>query len=242
MYAHSYSLVFFFSSRRRHTRWPRDWSSDVCSSDLPVRQGHRGDPAQRHGLGGGRGGGDVVGGHVIDVRHHQPRGGQGERGQVPAHLPCVESRLGVHEVGPHLLPGERDVEHALDEHRVVPGLHQVGVQLVLQVCPHVTTVHCSILTPHGPGRTRRPLSARQGGEISTTAARIAAPLRPTRTGLSRTSRTSGRSSVSTETRATTFSRARVSWTGRPRWPNSRGAALGARTIWATSTSVSGGTR
>src|SRR5439155_16182471 len=30
----SRSLFFFFSSRRRHTRWPRDWSSDVCSSDL----------------------------------------------------------------------------------------------------------------------------------------------------------------------------------------------------------------
>src|SRR5438309_12023142 len=27
-------LVFFFSSRRRHTRWNCDWSSDVCSSDL----------------------------------------------------------------------------------------------------------------------------------------------------------------------------------------------------------------
>src|SRR5690625_7528860 len=27
---------FFFSSRRRHTRWPRDWSSDVCSSDLTM--------------------------------------------------------------------------------------------------------------------------------------------------------------------------------------------------------------
>src|SRR6267154_3340392 len=27
-------LVFFFSSRRRHTRWTGDWSSDVCSSDL----------------------------------------------------------------------------------------------------------------------------------------------------------------------------------------------------------------
>src|SRR5207253_6521014 len=26
----------FFSSRRRHTRWPRDWSSDVCSSDLTL--------------------------------------------------------------------------------------------------------------------------------------------------------------------------------------------------------------
>src|SRR6266508_5544307 len=27
-------FFFFFSSRRRNTRWPRDWSSDVCSSDL----------------------------------------------------------------------------------------------------------------------------------------------------------------------------------------------------------------
>src|SRR3712207_2756793 len=27
--------IFFFSSRRRHTRYWRDWSSDVCSSDLP---------------------------------------------------------------------------------------------------------------------------------------------------------------------------------------------------------------
>src|SRR5690625_4702979 len=27
-------MCFFFSSRRRHTIWPRDWSSDVCSSDL----------------------------------------------------------------------------------------------------------------------------------------------------------------------------------------------------------------
>src|SRR5690625_4146480 len=30
------SRLFFFSSRRRHTRWPRDWSSDVCSSDLAI--------------------------------------------------------------------------------------------------------------------------------------------------------------------------------------------------------------
>src|SRR3712207_1904248 len=27
-------MIFFFSSRRRHTRYWRDWSSDVCSSDL----------------------------------------------------------------------------------------------------------------------------------------------------------------------------------------------------------------
>src|SRR2546429_4902879 len=31
------SAWFFFSSRRRHTRCSRDWSSDVCSSDLVAR-------------------------------------------------------------------------------------------------------------------------------------------------------------------------------------------------------------
>src|SRR5207302_4241952 len=31
------SHYFFLSSRRRHTRFSRDWSSDVCSSDLAVR-------------------------------------------------------------------------------------------------------------------------------------------------------------------------------------------------------------
>src|SRR5207245_7683781 len=30
-------IFFFFSSRRRHTRCYRDWSSDVCSSDLNER-------------------------------------------------------------------------------------------------------------------------------------------------------------------------------------------------------------
>src|SRR2546422_5904236 len=30
----TFIFVFFFSSRRRHTRCSRDWSSDVCSSDL----------------------------------------------------------------------------------------------------------------------------------------------------------------------------------------------------------------
>src|SRR5256886_8797415 len=32
---------FFFSSRRRHTRFDCDWSSDVCSSDLTVRNAVR---------------------------------------------------------------------------------------------------------------------------------------------------------------------------------------------------------
>src|SRR5690625_4549005 len=38
--AHRY-IFFFLSSRRRHTRWPRDWSSDVCSSDLSCGSGSR---------------------------------------------------------------------------------------------------------------------------------------------------------------------------------------------------------
>src|SRR5947209_15036579 len=38
--ANSYLRGVFFSSRRRHTRYWRDWSSDVCSSDLPVGIGN----------------------------------------------------------------------------------------------------------------------------------------------------------------------------------------------------------
>src|SRR5690625_5605231 len=36
LYCYCSICSFFFSSRRRHTRWPRDWSSDVCSSDLTL--------------------------------------------------------------------------------------------------------------------------------------------------------------------------------------------------------------
>src|SRR5687768_17751372 len=36
-----FCFFFFFSSRRRHTRCSRDWSSDVCSSDLERPGEHR---------------------------------------------------------------------------------------------------------------------------------------------------------------------------------------------------------
>src|SRR6266511_2717592 len=55
-----YFFYFFFSSRRRHTRFSRDWSSDVCSSDLvgiEQRVAPRGDRGHRGGgnrLGGAR--------------------------------------------------------------------------------------------------------------------------------------------------------------------------------------------
>src|SRR2546421_5461113 len=47
----SFLYFFFFSSRRRHTRSDRDWSSDVCSSDLGSRASRSGvtaAPARAH--------------------------------------------------------------------------------------------------------------------------------------------------------------------------------------------------
>src|SRR6266566_9050839 len=40
-------FFFFFSSRRRHTRLQGDWSSDVCSSDLPAQIQARDGPRRR---------------------------------------------------------------------------------------------------------------------------------------------------------------------------------------------------
>src|SRR5207253_4666428 len=45
-------IIFFFSSRRRHTRWPRDWSSDVCSSDLFAQGRNSCRLIYRHSAGG----------------------------------------------------------------------------------------------------------------------------------------------------------------------------------------------
>src|SRR5260370_13895662 len=40
-------MVFFFSSRRRHTRFKCDWSSDVCSSDLAWPPSFPSEPTSR---------------------------------------------------------------------------------------------------------------------------------------------------------------------------------------------------
>src|SRR5262245_64788157 len=74
-------FVFFFSSRRRHTRCLSDWSSDVCSSDLtgsdrpggpPVRppRAGRGAPA----VGGPPGRSDPVGRPLVEVDREAVRG------------------------------------------------------------------------------------------------------------------------------------------------------------------------
>src|SRR5256885_5028649 len=77
-------VLFFFSSRRRHTRLQGDWSSDVCSSDLGRARG--GDRRHR-----GRG-----------LRAREGRGHRARSGSVRAvpgrHVRVQEERGGV-EVG-----------------------------------------------------------------------------------------------------------------------------------------------
>src|SRR5690625_5787350 len=90
--------MFFFSGGRRHTRWPRDWSSDVSSSDLLGDQAssYRRDrrpraPAQA-----------LVAGQLLEqiddlpaVAHEVPRGKIGaveSRGEVDAAGPAVDRK------------------------------------------------------------------------------------------------------------------------------------------------------
>src|SRR5215475_6124100 len=58
---------FFFSSRRRHTRFSRDWSSDVCSSDLEHVVGRLAKAHVEHVVGGAVAAADPIEGGA-DVR------------------------------------------------------------------------------------------------------------------------------------------------------------------------------
>src|SRR2546427_10061757 len=82
-------VFFFFSSRRRHTRFDCDWSSDVCSSDLlrPAGWPQRAHPAQSHGGHGplpfrARLSGGPVPARVIGGAPDRERGGLGKRGDL----------------------------------------------------------------------------------------------------------------------------------------------------------------
>src|SRR5690606_40887667 len=76
-------FFFFFSSRRRHTRFSRDWSSDVCSSDLLLFRAAS-VPALRgsHGQHGGLAARDRS-----RLRH---RGAEPERGEQIGRASCRE--------------------------------------------------------------------------------------------------------------------------------------------------------
>src|SRR6266536_5503456 len=75
-----YGFFFFFSSRRRHTRSTRDWSSDVCSSDLGVEGRAVGEQGQVD-----RSGADVGNRHpeiALGLRGNRLGRGEGARHQL----------------------------------------------------------------------------------------------------------------------------------------------------------------
>src|SRR5690606_40991448 len=87
---------FFFSSRRRHTRFSRDWSSDVCSSDLDRPQGREEDGTQV----------DRPQGRQEDGAQEHAEDGAQERGEEDG--PQDRSQEHSEEVGPKGLeePGQ----------------------------------------------------------------------------------------------------------------------------------------
>src|SRR2546430_7424808 len=81
--------VFFFSSRRRHTRFDCDWSSDVCSSDLDWR-----DELPRMDL--------VIGRGVLPERDRAHRAGDdSKRWEIDS-----DAREGPRIISPLLVPGD----------------------------------------------------------------------------------------------------------------------------------------
>src|SRR4051794_41533100 len=65
---------FFFSSRRRHTRWTGDWSSDVCSSDLGRQLGRACAEDRDSAVGSGLRGVVVPVGVLADERDEEAAG------------------------------------------------------------------------------------------------------------------------------------------------------------------------
>src|SRR5690625_71782 len=178
------------------------------------------------------------------MRHDEPGRADRQSGEMTAHLTGIEGRLGMHEVGLHWLTGQRNVQYPGNEFGVVTRSVQLLAHLGAAVGCHVSVCHRSILAPvtRFADKVRLEVSVRHGCASTTRAESTRAPWRATSTGLSVISRTSARSSVSWASRATMSARASVSSTGRPRWPNSRGAAFTEAIMSETSRWCSGGMR
>src|SRR5690606_40165532 len=90
----SYDSLFFFSSRRRHTRFSRDWSSDVCSSDLPAGARDH-DHAGLEGLPQGLKHGPGELGGLVEEQHAEV----GEAGLARTHSAAAAHRSEERRVG-----------------------------------------------------------------------------------------------------------------------------------------------
>src|SRR5690606_39893780 len=119
-------FVFFFSSRRRHTRFSRDWSSDVCSSDLiAVVDGEV--PGRIVGLDHIAEGGKGFPRQGFDGQGRQRGGSHGKLRENPGEAPGSGNdpcrRAGARRPGAS--GGEAGVEA---EARDLPDLLQAGVE------------------------------------------------------------------------------------------------------------------
>src|SRR5882757_10268901 len=98
-------MFFFFSSRRRHTRYWRDWSSDVCSSDLGDSVGQlEPEPVEEETFGRGDVGGpdDEVAELAWSHRGHAPHTGGAAVGPLESARAVVGGgrRARLHDPGP----------------------------------------------------------------------------------------------------------------------------------------------
>src|SRR5690606_24437120 len=143
--AQSVVIAFFFSSRRRHTRFSRDWSSDVCSSDLPAAQfaeglagfqvGPEADAA--HGVAFGHGGGRDPGGGGADERAGDPELAAGGR----RHYPCPSYTLGTRD--------------------------PILVTIACVIVPRESAQSCAVGAPWSPGPNRTTCSPARSGSSPT---------------------------------------------------------------------------
>src|SRR3989304_3680586 len=136
-------LFFFFSSRRRHTRCSRDWSSDVCSSDLAARKPFSllGLPPSRLpprlGVQEDDNGPDLVLGQEVFPHRHSgvPRGALLGQSRTTLGDPPEDETLA--ELGDRTVVGEREGGGAEALSEVPPAVEQVAVagQAILVINP-----------------------------------------------------------------------------------------------------------
>src|SRR5437762_13730811 len=100
--------MFFFSSRRRHTRYIGDWSSDVCSSDL-FPFGDRADHHQRIAI--------VNGPAVVAYVARERIAGRHAQRELGAALRSEERRVGK-ECRTRVAPAQQRITTPSFEHRL----------------------------------------------------------------------------------------------------------------------------
>src|SRR5690348_16539480 len=148
-----FTIIFFFSSRRRHTRWTGDWSSDVCSSDLQLQviELHRRRPAEERDRDPHLA---LVRNHFLhraaEIRkrplgdlHHLPHQERNLVGRLFFRRGLLDAQEPVHFVGPerHRQPvGPHELDHAL---HAVDGVNRLLIHHHLH--QHVAGVDLPLL-------------------------------------------------------------------------------------------------